>query len=200
MNPNALDGPACHAPGPTVEATPRGFGTQGRKPPAGSQRYDLRVRNPSAYHVWLVLEGYGDFPAALTSLTVERNRTEPSIYVWSLDALSAPQDPGARVGSASNLRAFYVAPDTDVLLRNVVVQTVGPPETLPVRFVDTMYIAGRWAQDWLGHDATLPPRGDVPLTDEWERVMLREPDSRECLNTEPHVLCVQDLGTGGRRE
>ena len=187
-----LAGPDCSSPGPTVDATPLGFGTGGRKPPLGRQRYDLRVRNPSGYPLWLVLEGYGDFPAIVATVSVERNRTEPSVFVWSLEGFTP-------AGEASRLRAVYVAPDTDVLLRDVVVQAFGPPATLPVRFVDTMTIGRRWAQEWLGHDAKLPPRGEVALTDRWESVIRREPEARERVDAEVHVLCVQRIGTGGPR-
>jgi hypothetical protein len=188
----------CDPTGPGVDAIPVGFAFGGRKPPAGYQSYDLHIRNPSPGKVWLLIQGDGAFPAATSSVTVERNRTEPAIFRWSFDGYSPPiREAGLAMAdmTAGEFRAFYVAPNADVTLRGVVIDTVGPPATVRIRFVDTMYIAGRWAQEWLGHDATIPLRGDVTLNREWERVIRREDEHPECAVAEVHVLCVEDIGT-----
>jgi hypothetical protein len=170
-----------------VDAAPLGFDFGGHKPPAGYQRYDLHIRNPSTKPLWLVIDAYGAFPDSISSVRLERNlakrdQATESIFLWSVS------------GSSSALQAFYVAPFSDVTLHEVEIETTGPPATIPIRFVDRLELGGRWAQDWLGHDRTLPLRGEVTLERQWEPVIRREQHSKAVI-VDVHVLCVQLIAT-----
>jgi hypothetical protein len=193
-----MDSPTCSMLGPSVDATPVSFFFGGRKPPVGYQQYDFRIRNPTGISLWLVLERDGEFPSMTSVVTLERSRTaRPSIYRWSIEGYTRSYDEKGTgsVESASWLRALYVDAHADVTLRGVLIETTGPPVTISVQFVDEIAIEGQSATDWLGSDARLPARGDIPVDSGWEGVIRRELERPACVWTHVHILCVQPIPT-----
>ncbi len=188
------DGPQCQSPGPTVEAMPVSFSFCGRKPPMGCQVYDLRIRNQGA-NAWLVVDGAGTFPLMTSKLVVDRNMSEPSIYRWSFEGQSTLLPANISDVSFGEFTAFYVGTGSDVTIKNVMIPMSGQSPTAPLRFVDRLLIEQRWATDWLGHDVTLPLKGEATLERDWERVIGREVGYPQRAVADIHVLCVQRVPT-----
>jgi hypothetical protein len=190
------DGPECRAPGPTVEATPVGFSFCGRKPPLGCQVYDLHIRSEGP--AWLLLEGFGTFPLMTSKLVVDRNVSEPSIYRWSFEGLSAALPAKTDDVRFGEFRAFYVGAGSNVTIKDVVIAMNARSATASLRFVDQLVIERRPATDWLGHYATLPRQGEATLQGDWERVVGREVGYPDHALAQLHVLCVQQIPTSRR--
>jgi hypothetical protein len=191
---DSFDGPECQSPGPTVDATPVHFSFCGRKPPMGCQVYDLHIRNQGS-DAWLFVDGSGTFPLMTSTLVVDRNLSEPSVYRWSFEGQSAVLPAKMDDISFGEFTAFYVGRGSDVTIKDVMIPMSGKDPTASLRFVDRLLIERRWATDWLGHDATLPLKGEATLERDWERVIHREVGYPERAVAELHVLCVQRVPT-----
>jgi hypothetical protein len=188
-----LSGPICAAPGPEVEATPTGFGFAGQKPPLGIQSYDVRVHNPRATPVWLVIAAFGEFPSGTTTIEVDRNETEPSVYRWKLESV-ATSGTGFTPYIESGLEAIRIAPETTVTLRGLAIETSATVRELPLSVLAELYIAQRPAADYLGHPAMLYG-GQVTLENRWEVVIERRLEGPERVPTDVRVLCAVSVPT-----
>jgi hypothetical protein len=151
------------------------------------------VHNPTPGHLWLLLNAHGTFPATTLRLSVLRNKIETSVYLWSFAGFA--KLPGGEANS--DFEALYIAPQADVTLRGLSVEAVGPTPKVTFRFVDTLLIGGRWAEDWLGHANTLGPTGDIKLDHDWEPVIQRVEEAPYCTETEMQVVCEQSYDVQG---
>jgi hypothetical protein len=180
---------ACSASGPTAEATHVMLFAHDGKPGLAHAHFDLHIRNPTPGHLWLLLNAHGTFPASTLRMSVLRNKIETSVYLWSFAGFAKLN--GGEV--SSDFEALYIAPNADVTLHGLSVEALGPTPKVNLRFVDTLYIGGRWAEEWLGHANTLGPTGDIKLDHDWEPVIQRVEEAPYCTETEMQVVCAQSF-------
>jgi hypothetical protein len=164
-------------------------------------RFDLHIRNPLRNSVWLLLRGYGEFPASMKQVTVSRSAIADSVYRWELDGSTYHHTyHDIEDVHASHFEALYIGLNADVTIHGLVVESWSPEPVVTLRFVDRIYVGRLSAPDWLGHDnafGSYGSKGDVTLPapyGSWEPVIHRTEDSPDCTQTELRVVCTETFG------